>query len=94
MSKRYLISTKKAVSRKAVESVLHDEMTETIYPLPLTSFAANNFAEEVQVIPVMEEGSIAIERVFVFPLYHLLDQSSLVPCPFSQRSESNYQYFP
>lgn len=63
MSKRYLISTKKAVSRKAVESILHDEMTETIYPTPLTSFAANNFAEEVQVIPVLEEGSVAIERV-------------------------------
>ena len=37
MSKRYLISTAKSVNRKAVESVLHDEMTETIYPVPLES---------------------------------------------------------
>ena len=73
MSKRYLISTKKAISRKAVESVLHDEMTETIYRTPLTSFAANNFAEEVQIIPVMEEGSVAIERVSLLHSPHLLD---------------------
>ena len=73
MSKRYLISTKKAISRKAVENVLHDEMTETIYRTPLTSFATNNFAEEVQISPVMEEGSIAIERVYPLHSFHLLD---------------------
>lgn len=63
MSKRYLISTTKSVNRKAVESVLHDEMTETIYPVPLESFAANNFPEEVQIIPILEEGEVAVERV-------------------------------
>lgn len=63
MSKRYLISTKKSVNRKAVESVLHDEMTETIYPVPLESFAANNFPEEVQIVPILEEGEVAVERV-------------------------------
>ena len=63
MSKRYLITTTKSVNRKAVESVLYDEMTETIYPEPLTSFAAASYPEDVQVIPVLEEGDVAIERV-------------------------------
>ena len=38
-------------------------MTETIYTETLQSFAANNTPEEVQTIPVMEEGETAIERV-------------------------------
>ena len=82
MSKRYLISTAKSVNRKAVESVLHDEMTETIYPVPLESFSANNFPEEVQIVPILEEGDIAVERVF-FWLSLNVDQPLLVPCTFS-----------
>ena len=73
MSKRYLIVSDEALCLKTVESLLrslpsrvgllHDEMTETIYTETLQSFAANNTPEEVQPIPVMEEGETAIERV-------------------------------
>lgn len=38
-------------------------MTETIYKETLTSFAAHNLPEEVQIVPVMEEGEVAVQRV-------------------------------
>ncbi len=40
-------------------------MTETIYKETLTSFAANNLPEEVQIVPVMEEGEVAVQRVHI-----------------------------
>lgn len=42
-------------------------MTETIYKETLTSFAANNLPEEVQIVPVMEEGEVAVQRVHSLP---------------------------
>ena len=73
MSKRYLIHSSVHVNKKAIESkviyyfiyagALHDEMTETIYETPLTSFSTNNIPEEVQIIPILEEGEFAVERV-------------------------------
>ena len=42
-------------------------MTETIYKETLTSFAANNLPEEVQIVPVMEEGEVAVQRVRALP---------------------------
>lgn len=38
-------------------------MTETIYHSTLDSFSINNIPEEVQIVPILEEGEVAVERV-------------------------------
>ena len=38
-------------------------MTETIYHTTLQSFTMNNIPEQVQYIPILEEGEVAVERV-------------------------------
>ena len=74
MSKRYLIHSTEPISIDAAKciiisllpsysAILHDEMTESIYHAPLTSFATTALPEEVQEIDVLHAGETAIERV-------------------------------
>ena len=49
-------------------------MTEMIYHTTLQSFSTNNIPEEVQIIPILEEGEIAVERVHSsYPFNHIID---------------------
>lgn len=49
-------------------------MTEMIYPTTLQSFSINNIPEEVQIIPILEEGEVAVERVHTYYSFnHIID---------------------
>ncbi|GAB4251646.1 MAG: phosphoribosylformylglycinamidine synthase [Acidobacteriota bacterium] len=50
------------VQRRLVEAV-HDRMTECPYPRPLESFATGQQPEKTRIIPVLEEGRAALERL-------------------------------
>ena len=64
-------------------------MTETVYEEPLQFFAPASLPEPVQIIPVLEEGEVAIERVlFLFPCD--ADESRLVSVPLSSRSLADH----
>ncbi|KAF5184241.1 Phosphoribosylformylglycinamidine synthase [Thalictrum thalictroides] len=44
-------------------SIVHDRMTECVYPQKLTSFKTSVIPEEVQYVPVMERGQEALEEI-------------------------------
>ncbi|HSO21973.1 MAG TPA: phosphoribosylformylglycinamidine synthase, partial [Chondromyces sp.] len=65
-SRRWLVHTTAAVSEAAGREFLaplHDRMTETRYPEPLTSFATGLVPEPVATVPVLAEGRAALERL-------------------------------
>jgi phosphoribosylformylglycinamidine synthase len=67
-SRRYVLvlAEKMALSRgqrAAFLSLVHDRMTECPYPEPLTTFETGVNPEPVRVIPLMEEGRPALEKI-------------------------------
>jgi len=65
-SKRYFILSTSKLSDEAIASIksmLHDRMTEEEYTEPLTSFDAGCETEPVAIIPIMEEGRSALEKI-------------------------------
>jgi hypothetical protein len=65
-SRRWLVRTAAAVSEAAGREFLaplHDRMTETRYPEPLTSFATGIVPEPVATVPVLADGRAALERL-------------------------------
>lgn len=65
-SKRYFILSTSKLSDEAtasIKSMLHDRMTEEEYKEPLTSFDAGCETEPVAIIPIMEEGRSALEKI-------------------------------
>ncbi|OGW27373.1 MAG: phosphoribosylformylglycinamidine synthase [Nitrospirae bacterium GWC2_57_13] len=49
--------------REAFLSLVHDRMTECLYPAPLTTFDPGVVPEPVRIVPLMEEGRPALERI-------------------------------
>lgn len=66
-SRRYQITHEnKAMSREqraVFLSLVHDRMTECLYPGPLTTFETGVVPEPVRVIPLREEGRTALEKI-------------------------------
>jgi phosphoribosylformylglycinamidine synthase len=68
-SRRYLISTAgpsvplTAEAIAAFAAIVHDRMTECVYPEPLMSFANGAQAVPVTIVPVLTEGKAALERL-------------------------------
>jgi phosphoribosylformylglycinamidine synthase len=65
-SRRFLFQRDDPLSAEEVESFLsliHDRMTETMYPAQLESFETGMVPEKVFEIPVLEEGRPALEGV-------------------------------
>ncbi len=67
-SRRYLLLLKddKSLTREqenAFLSLVHDRMTECPYPEPLTTFETGIKPEAVRIVPLMEEGRAALERI-------------------------------
>ncbi|MGD2123662.1 MAG: phosphoribosylformylglycinamidine synthase [Gemmatimonadota bacterium] len=65
-SRRFLLDRDKPLDEGEVGaflSLVHDRMTETRYPEPLTSFDTGMTPEKVFSIPLLEEGRVALERV-------------------------------
>lgn len=65
-SKRFLIISDKKLSEEAVKALkgmLHDRMTEEQYLTPLTTFDSGVETEKVAVVPIMEEGRKALEKI-------------------------------
>ena len=48
---------------QAISAVLHDRMTEQEYATPLVTFDHGARPEPVQVIPIMEQGRAALEKI-------------------------------
>ena len=66
VSRRYLFSASPAIDPADVArhaAVLHDRMTEQIYPKPLESFISDAVAAPSRTIPLMAEGRAALEKV-------------------------------
>ncbi|HEY6010710.1 MAG TPA: phosphoribosylformylglycinamidine synthase, partial [Nitrospirota bacterium] len=67
-SRRYLLKLKdgKPLTREqqvAFLSLVHDRMTECPYPAPLTTFETGIKPEPVRIIPLMEQGRPALEKI-------------------------------
>lgn len=65
-SRRYrFVLAKKLTPRavSAIHEILHDRMTEQEYKTPITTFDIDIVTEKVQVIPIMEEGRAALEKI-------------------------------
>jgi phosphoribosylformylglycinamidine synthase len=66
-SRRYLLALKNASLTNDQQNVflglVHDRMTECRYSEPLTTFATGIKPEPVRVIPLMEEGRPALEKI-------------------------------
>ena len=67
-SRRYLLDgAAKAFSDKAAIrtflDLVHDRMTECLYPAPLESFETGIIAEPPYIVPLMEEGRPALEKI-------------------------------
>jgi phosphoribosylformylglycinamidine synthase len=67
LSRRYLVRTASGAlspdERASVLALVHDRMTEMPYPGPLRSFEHGLLSEPVLVVPVIEEGRAALERL-------------------------------
>jgi len=65
-SRRLLFHTSAPLSDEAtatIKSMLHDRMTEQEYASPLTTFDHGARPEPVQIIPIMEQGRAALEKI-------------------------------
>ena len=67
-SRRYLLRFDSNVAmsheqKAAFLSLVHDRMTECLYPEPLKTFETGVKPEPVRIIPLMEEGRKALERI-------------------------------
>lgn len=48
---------------KEIKTILHDRMTEEVYPEPITTFDNGAKAVSVKTVPIMSEGRAALEKV-------------------------------
>ncbi len=63
-SRRYLIEPSLSLDQQNIFlSLVHDRMTECLYPYPLTSFDSDAKPELVSEIPLIEEGRRALEKI-------------------------------
>lgn len=68
-SRRYLLYLKEGNSSLDEQQVqefaamVHDRMTECLYPTRLTTFQSNAVPEPVSIIPIMEKGKAALEEI-------------------------------
>ncbi|HTF99934.1 MAG TPA: phosphoribosylformylglycinamidine synthase [Nitrospirota bacterium] len=67
-SRRFLLELSTGVSLSSEQqasflSLVHDRMTECFYPAPLTTFATGTRPEPVRVVPLLEQGRPALERI-------------------------------
>ncbi|KAJ3702358.1 hypothetical protein LUZ61_006063 [Rhynchospora tenuis] len=67
-SRRYLLYLKPGTILDQTQltefsSMIHDRMTECVYPKKLESFSTSAVPEPVQVVPVLERGSEALEEI-------------------------------
>lgn len=65
-SMRILFEAPRSLDRRRIEALaagLHDRMTECIYPVQLTTFETGIRPEPVAVVPLIEEGRTALERI-------------------------------
>jgi phosphoribosylformylglycinamidine synthase len=60
-SRRYLPG--KSTDREAFISANHDRMTESLYNKPLESFWTGIIPEKVCMVPILEEGTAALEKI-------------------------------
>ena len=60
-SRRYLAG--KDTDREAFISANHDRMTESLYSKPLESFRTGIIPEKVCMVPILEEGTAALEKI-------------------------------
>ena len=66
VSRRFLLRASaplEAPERAAFAALVHDRMTEQVYPQALTSFASDTVPAPVATIPVVAEGRAALERI-------------------------------
>lgn len=67
-SRRFLLTSSRALTphdQQLFLSIIHDRMTETVYPEPLQTFENGVQPAKVNVIPLLEDGRAALERVNV-----------------------------
>lgn len=65
-SRRYLLYSQEELQEHQINefaAMVHDRMTECVYTQRLTSFETNMVPEEVQFVPVMEQGRKALEEI-------------------------------
>ncbi|CAN6938502.1 unnamed protein product [Brassica oleracea] len=65
-SRRYLLFSHEPLSENQTNefsAMVHDRMTECVYPQKLVSFETNVVPEEVKYVPVMEKGREALEEI-------------------------------
>ncbi|KAL4423911.1 hypothetical protein ABPG75_001212 [Micractinium tetrahymenae] len=66
VSRRYLLRASAPLSaeeRAKFAALVHDRMTEQVYPEPLRSFASDQVPAPVITIPVVEQGRAALEAI-------------------------------
>jgi hypothetical protein len=66
VSRRFLLRASaplEAPERAVFAALVHDRMTEQVYPQALTSFASDTVPAPVATIPVVAEGRAALERI-------------------------------
>mmetsp|Transcript_95601 Transcript_95601/g.252568 ORF Transcript_95601/g.252568 Transcript_95601/m.252568 type:complete len:1355 (-) Transcript_95601:316-4380(-) len=65
-SRRFLVSSTSPLStqeKATLISVIHDRMTEMVYPTPIASFESGVVPKPVQWIPVLKDGRAALEQI-------------------------------
>lgn len=68
-SRRYLLYLKEgsgSLHEQQIQefaAMVHDRMTECVYPTRLTTFQSNAVPEPVSIIPIMEKGKAALEEI-------------------------------
>jgi len=65
-SRRYLLRIGRGLSeaeRQELLPLIHDRMTECLYPEPLTTFETGMKPEPVFEVPLLQEGKTALERI-------------------------------
>ena len=65
-SKRFRFTLAKDLTPRAktvINGMLHDRMTEEQYKKPISTFDVDIVTEKVAIIPIMEEGRAALEKI-------------------------------
>ena len=65
-SMRYGIVSKSHLSPSAIQAfdaAMHDRMTEMVYECPIASFDAGVTPKPVEVVPILEGGKVALEKI-------------------------------